>query len=129
MKLPWQRQPLGPWCSAGVRGRGFVPAVYGCLAGRRTHFLRVGTGRNLPYMREMLGPLRAAAITAFITGVALLLLDPPSLVGLRNLLVLLVGAVVFVWLAAWAVVTLEGDDMPDAEFERLVDRSEALASL
>lgn len=80
-------------------------------------------------MREMLGPLRAAALTAFITGVALLLLNPPSLAGLRNLLILLVGAVVFVWLAAWAAVTLMGDDMPDAEFERLVDRSEALASL
>jgi predicted Zn-dependent protease with MMP-like domain len=80
-------------------------------------------------MKEMLGPLRAAALTAFITGVALLLLDPPSLEGLHNLLVLLVGAVVFVWFAAWAAVTLEGDTMPDAEFERLVDRSEALASL
>jgi predicted Zn-dependent protease with MMP-like domain len=80
-------------------------------------------------MRELLGPLRAAAITAFITGVALLLLNPPSLAGLHDLLILLGGAVVFVWLAAWAAVTLMGDDLPDAEFERLVGRSEALASL
>jgi predicted Zn-dependent protease with MMP-like domain len=78
----------------------------------------------------MLGaPLRAAAITAFITGVALLLLNPPSLAGLRTLLVLLVGAVAFVLVAAWATVALIGDEMPEPEFRRLVDRSEELAKL
>ena len=82
-------------------------------------------------MKETLGPpLRAAAITAFITGVALLLLNPPSLAGLRGLLWLLVGAVAFVVIAAWATVAMIGDEeMPEPEFRRLVDRSEALASL
>jgi predicted Zn-dependent protease with MMP-like domain len=81
-------------------------------------------------MRETLGPpLRAAAITAFIAGVALLLLNPPSLEGLRNLLALLVGALAFVLVAAWATVALIGDEMPEPEFRRLVDRSEALAKL
>jgi predicted Zn-dependent protease with MMP-like domain len=81
-------------------------------------------------MRETLGPpLRASAITAFITGIALLLLNPPSLAGLRSLLALLVGAVAFVLVAAWATVRLIGDEMPDPEFRRLVDRSELLASL
>ena len=82
-------------------------------------------------MRETLGPpLRAAAITAFITGVALLLLNPPSLAGLRGLLALLVGAAAFVLIAAWATVAMIGDEeMPEPEFRRLVDRSEALASL
>jgi predicted Zn-dependent protease with MMP-like domain len=80
-------------------------------------------------MREILSPLRAAAITAFITGVAMLLLNPPSLAGLRHLLVLLVGALAFVLVAAWATVALIGDEMPEPEFRRLVDRSEALASL
>jgi predicted Zn-dependent protease with MMP-like domain len=80
-------------------------------------------------MNEMLGVLRAAAITAFITGVALLLLNPPSLGGLHNLLILLVGAAAFVWLAAWAAVSLMGDELPGADFERLVERSEALAAL
>jgi predicted Zn-dependent protease with MMP-like domain len=80
-------------------------------------------------MREILNPLRAAAITAFITGLALLLLDPPSLAGLRHLLAFLGGAVVFVLIAAWVTVALIGNEMPEPEFRRLVDRSEALASL
>jgi len=81
-------------------------------------------------MREILAPpLRAAAITAFITGLALLLLNPPSLVGLRSLLAWLLGAVAFVLVTAWATVALIGDEMPEPEFRRLVDRSEALASL
>jgi predicted Zn-dependent protease with MMP-like domain len=81
-------------------------------------------------MRDTLGPpLRAAAITAFITGLLLLLLNPPSLAGLRSLLALLVGAIAFVLVAAWVTVALIGDEMPEAEFRRLLDRSEALASL
>ncbi len=81
-------------------------------------------------MRDILGPpLRAAAATAFITGLAVLLLNPPSFAGLRELLALLLGAVAFVWVAAWATVALIGNEMPEAEFRRLVDRSEALASL
>jgi predicted Zn-dependent protease with MMP-like domain len=85
---------------------------------------------NLHCMREILGPpLRAAAISAFITGLALLLLNPPSLEGLRSLLALLVGALAFVLAAAWATVALIGNEMPEPEFRRLVDRSEALASL
>ena len=80
-------------------------------------------------MSEILGALRAAAITAFIAGLGLLLLDPPSLEGLRDLLVVLVVAVVFVLVMAWATVALIGDEMPEPEFRRLVDRSEALALL
>src|SRR3989449_4335860 len=81
-------------------------------------------------MREILGPpLRAAAITAFIGGLALLLLKPPSLAGLSDVLVVLVGAVAFVVVMAWATVALIGDEMPEPEFRRLVDRSEALAQL
>ena len=81
-------------------------------------------------MREILGPpLRAAAITAFLGGLALLLLNPPSFAGLRDLLVILVGAIAFVLVTAWATVALIGDEMPEPEFRRLVDRSEALALL
>ena len=80
-------------------------------------------------MKEAFVPLRAAAITAFIVGLALLLLDPPSLDGLRDVLLLLLGAVAFVFVAAWVIVALIGDDeMPDPEFEQLVERSEVLAS-
>ena len=59
----------------------------------------------------------------------MLLLDPPGLEGLRDLLVLLVGAVAFLLVMAWATVALIGDEMPEPEFRRLVDRSEALALL
>ena len=68
-------------------------------------------------------------MTAFMIGLALLLLNPPSLGGLRALLALLVGAIAFVWVAAWATVALIGEEMPEPEFRRLVDRSEALATL
>jgi predicted Zn-dependent protease with MMP-like domain len=81
-------------------------------------------------MKEILGPpLRAAALTAFVTGLVLLLLDPPALGGLGDLLVLLVAAAAVVLVTAWATVALIGREMPEPEFRRLVDRSEALASL
>ncbi len=81
-------------------------------------------------MRETFGPpLRAAALTAFILGVVLLLLNPPSFAGLGGLLSLLAGAVAIVLVTAWVTVALIGREMPEPEFRRLVDRSEALASL
>jgi predicted Zn-dependent protease with MMP-like domain len=81
-------------------------------------------------MREILGPpLRAAAIIAFIAGLALLLLNPPSLGGLGDLLVLLVAAAAIVLITAWGTVAMIGKEMPEPEFRRLVDRSEALAAL
>jgi predicted Zn-dependent protease with MMP-like domain len=81
-------------------------------------------------MKEILGPpLRAAAVCALITGLVLLLINPPSLAGLGDLLVLLVGAVTIVLVTAWVTVALIGREMPERDFRRLVDRSEALASL
>jgi predicted Zn-dependent protease with MMP-like domain len=81
-------------------------------------------------MREIFGPpLRAAALTAFITGLVLLLLNPPSLSGLGDMLALLAGALAIVLVTAWAIVALIGREMPEPEFRRLVDRSDALASL
>ncbi|MFI5123163.1 MAG: metallopeptidase family protein [Vicinamibacteria bacterium] len=81
-------------------------------------------------MRETIGPpLRAAALLAFITGLVLLLLNPPSFGGLGGLLTLLAGAAAIALITAWAVVTLTGEEVPEPEFRRLVDRSEALAAL
>ncbi len=81
-------------------------------------------------MREIFGPsLRAAALTAFVAGVAWLLLQPPSLGGLGDLLVIVVGAAAIVLVTAWATAALTGKEMPEPEFRRLVDRSDALASL
>ena len=81
-------------------------------------------------MREIFGPpLRAAAGCAFIVGLVLLILNPPSLSGLGGLLSLLAGAVAIVLVTAWVTVALIGREMPEPEFRRLVDRSEALAAL
>ena len=89
-----------------------------------------GKHTSLYRMREILGPpLRFAAIAAFIVGLVVVLLDPPSFTGLPSLLTLLAGAVAFILVAAWVTVALIGEEMPEAEFRRLVDRSEALASL
>ena len=75
-------------------------------------------------------PLRAAAISAFVVGLTLFLLHPPSLDGAAGLATLLVGATALVLLVAWGTVTLMGDDGPsEAEFDRIVARSEALAKL
>jgi predicted Zn-dependent protease with MMP-like domain len=81
-------------------------------------------------MRETLvPPLRAAALTAFIAGVLLLLLNPPSLGGLEDLLTIFGIAVAIILVTAWITTALIGKEMPEPEFRRLVDRSEALASL
>ena len=87
-------------------------------------------GSNLGRMRETLGPpLRAAALTALIIGLVLVFLNPPSFAGLGGLLALLAGAVAIVLATAWVTVMLIGNEMPEPEFRRLVDRSETLASL
>ncbi len=81
-------------------------------------------------MREIFGPpLRAAALSAFILGLVLLLINPPSLSGLGGLVAVVAGALAIVLVTAWATVGLLGREMPEPEFRRLVDRSEMLASL
>ena len=83
---------------------------------------------SLTPMREIIGPpLRAAAIAAFATGLFLLLLNPPSFKGVGGLLTLFVGSAAIVLMLAWAVVALTGDEMSEAEFRQLEERSEALA--
>jgi predicted Zn-dependent protease with MMP-like domain len=74
-------------------------------------------------------PLRAAALTAFIAGVLLLLLNPPSLGGLGDLLAIVVGALAIVLVTAWVTTAFIGNEMPEPEFRRLVDRSEMLGAL
>jgi predicted Zn-dependent protease with MMP-like domain len=74
-------------------------------------------------------PLRAAAFVALLTGLLLLFINPPSLGGLDDMLGILAGALAIMLLTAWVTVALIGKEMPEPEFRRLVDRSEALASL
>ena len=81
-------------------------------------------------MLEAVKPiLRAAAIAAFVVGLLLLLVNPPSLSGLGGLISLLAGALALVLLSAWGTVVLMGrDGMSEHEFERVVRRSEAIAA-
>ena len=82
-------------------------------------------------MRDSLWPpLRAAALTAFLVGVLFLLLNPPSMGGLEDLLTLVAGAVAIAVLTAWVTVAAIGkEEMPEPEFRKLVDRCEMLATL
>lgn len=81
-------------------------------------------------MREiLLPPLRAAALLAFITGLLLVLLNPPSLTGAGGLLTIIAGGFAITLVTAWLVVLLAGEEMPEPEFRRIVDRSELLARL
>ena len=74
-------------------------------------------------------PLRAAAMTAFIAGCIWLLVDPPSFAGIGDLAKILIGAVLIMVATAWLTVRLTGEEMPEPEFRRLADRSDALATL
>jgi predicted Zn-dependent protease with MMP-like domain len=82
-------------------------------------------------LREVVGPpLRAAALTAFLVGVLFLLLNPPSMGGIGDLVTLVAGAVAIAVAAAWITTALIGrEEMSEPEFRRLMDRSELLASL
>jgi len=80
-------------------------------------------------MKDTLRPiLRAAAIAAFVVGLLLFLVNPPSLSGAEELLTFSAAALALILLTAWATVALtERDSMTDSEFERLVRRSEELS--
>jgi predicted Zn-dependent protease with MMP-like domain len=81
-------------------------------------------------MREILGPpLKAAAISAFVAGLVLLFLKPPSLSGAEDVLMVLAGAAAIVFVAAWVTVLAIGREMPEREFRRLERRSELLAAM
>lgn len=72
--------------------------------------------------------VRAAGIAGFVVGLLLLLLNAPSLSGAQGLAAIVAGALLFVVLVAWAIVSMIGRDaIPEEEFERIVRRSEALA--
>ena len=80
-------------------------------------------------MRGLLRPtLGGVAIIASVAGVVLLVLNPPSLSGVQELVVLAVAAVALVLVSAWVTVALMGRDaMSEREFERVVERTERLA--
>lgn len=80
-------------------------------------------------MKDTLGPpLKAAAIVAFFVGLAVMLLRPPSLGGLEELLLIAAGAVAIILVAALGTVLLIGREMPEPEYRRTSALSDALAS-
>jgi predicted Zn-dependent protease with MMP-like domain len=81
-------------------------------------------------MRETLGPpLKAAGISAFVAGLVLLVLNPPSMNGAEDFLILVAGATAIVFLAAWVTVIAIGREMPEPEFRKLQERSDLLATM
>ena len=73
------------------------------------------------------GPIKAALAAAFLVGLLLLFLNPPSLSGAEGMAAILGGALLLLLLTAWGTVALTGrDGMTEPEFERLVRRSEEL---
>jgi len=73
--------------------------------------------------------LRAAAIAACATGLAVLLLNPPELSGAGDLVVIVAVALAIVLVTAWGTVALMGESAAgQAQFERIVQRTEALAA-
>jgi predicted Zn-dependent protease with MMP-like domain len=80
-------------------------------------------------LETLRGPLRAAAAAFFVLGLAFVLLNPPSLSGAEGMAVVVAGGLALAALTAWAFVVMTGKDaMPEHEFERLVRRSEEMAS-
>jgi predicted Zn-dependent protease with MMP-like domain len=74
------------------------------------------------------GPIKAGLAALFAVGLLLLFLNPPSLSGAEEMAFIVGAGLALALLTAWAFVALSGkDSMPDAEFERLVKRSEELA--
>jgi predicted Zn-dependent protease with MMP-like domain len=72
----------------------------------------------------------AIAIAAFVTGMLVWFVDPPSLDGAEGLLSLIIGGAAFIYFVAWITTLMMGEDlerMPEEEFERIVMRSEELA--
>src|SRR5215208_6131323 len=72
----------------------------------------------------------AFAIAAFVTGIVVWFINPPSLSGAGGLASLIIGASAFIYFTAWITTLLMGDELdqlPEEAFERLVMRSEELA--
>ncbi len=73
------------------------------------------------------GPLRAAAWTIIAFGLIVLVLDPPSLAGFEDLVKGVAAAALLIIACAWMVVWLIGEEAPEPEFRRIMDRSERMA--
>lgn len=81
-------------------------------------------------MKEIFAPpIRAAVWTLLLAGLLFVVLDPPSLSGLEDLIKFVAGTLFVLIVTAWGVVMLSGKEMPEQEFRQLEARSEALARM
>src|ERR1700742_4175583 len=71
------------------------------------------------------GVVPAALLTALIT----IALDPFSLSHIGGVAAVVAGGVVLLLLAAWVAPLFSRGEMPEEEFRRIVERSEALAAM
>jgi len=89
-----------------------------------------GPSPKLNPVKEIFGPpLRAAILTALVGALAWFLLKPPSLDGAERLLTILIAAAAIIFVTGWLTTLLAGEEMPERDFRRLSDRSDALAQL
>ena len=73
--------------------------------------------------------LRPAVFLLLVGSCAWLLIDPPSFSGVPTLLLILLGAVLITLAMAWIATRMIGEEMPEAEWRKILDRSELLAQL
>jgi predicted Zn-dependent protease with MMP-like domain len=81
-------------------------------------------------MREEFSPItRIIVWAAFLTGLAIVVLDPFSFGRISGFMALVVGGIVVVLLTALGAVALGRGEMPEEEFRRISERSELMARL
>jgi predicted Zn-dependent protease with MMP-like domain len=81
-------------------------------------------------MTEGLAPSARAAVTvAFLTGLAVVVLDPFSFGRISGFMALVLGAIAVVLAAALLAMALSHGEMPEEEFRRISERSELMARL
>ena len=68
-------------------------------------------------------------MTGLIAAAAWFLLKPPSLDGAESLLTIILSGAAIIFVTGWLTTLLAGEEMPEHEFRRLVDRSDQLAQL
>jgi predicted Zn-dependent protease with MMP-like domain len=81
-------------------------------------------------MRESF-PLSTRLIVwvAFLTGLAIVVLDPFSFGRISGFMALVVGGVAVILVAALAALAFSHGEMPEEEFRRIAERSELMARL
>ncbi|MFM8527305.1 MAG: metallopeptidase family protein, partial [bacterium] len=73
--------------------------------------------------------LRPVVFLLLVGSTVWLLIDPPSFSGVPTLFLILLGAVLLTLAMAWVATRMIGEEIPETEWRKIVDRSELLAQL